>query len=540
MSIVFQMDKRTGIKYAYENEAYWDKEKKQSRSKRTLIGKVDPETGEIIPTRPYRKKAEEAPVSAVKPGPVPVTVMNRRFFGATYLLDAIGRNLGVTEDLKSCFPDSYKQLQSLAYFLILEENNALSRFSKWDRLHWHPHGKDILSQRSSELFQSIDEERKMSFFKKQGKRRAENEYWAYDTTSISSYSETLKQVKYGKNKENDRLPQINLALLFGEKSNLPFYYRKLPGNITDVTTVKQLLKEFRVLGYEKVKLVMDRGFYSQANINELFQNRLKFLVSTKIGLGYVQKELDTQRESLKSWTSYNDKYDIHAICQPITWTYEQPRPYKGDVVKEERRCYLHLYYNREKAADDQGRMNRYLSALKSELEQKKEIPEHQKDYAKYFDVTDTPKRARKIVAKDAVIQQATKDYGYFSLLSNDVKDPIEALELYRNKDLVEKAFGNLKERLNMRRALVSSETALNGKLFVEFIALIYLSYIKKRMQEEDLFRKWTLQGLLDELDLVECFEAPGHGKMLGELTKKQADLYQKLGIDPPSLEISGI
>ena len=92
----------------------------------------------------------------------------------------------------------------------------------------------------------------------------------------------------------------------------------------------------------------------------------------------------------------------------------------------------------------------------------------------------------------------------------------------------------------MRRALVSSETALNGKLFVEFIALIYLSYIKKRMQEEDLFRKWTLQGLLDELDLVECFEAPGYGKMLGELTKKQADLYQKLGIDPPSLEIPGI
>lgn len=51
---------------------------------------------------------------------------------------------------------------------------------------------------------------------------------------------------------------------------------------------------------------------------------------------------------------------------------------------------------------------------------------------------------------------------------------------------------------------------------------------------------YTLQGLLDELDLVECFEAPGHGKMLGEMTKKQADLYQKLGIDPPSLEIPGI
>ena len=36
-------------------------------------------------------------------------------------------------------------------------------------------------------------------------------------------------------------------------------------------------------------------------------------------------------------------------------------------------------------------------------------------------------------------------------------DAVTAPELYRNKDVVEKAFGNLKERLNMRRALVSPE-----------------------------------------------------------------------------------
>lgn len=39
-----------GAKYAYESVSYWDKEKKQPRSKRKYIGRVDPETGEIIPT----------------------------------------------------------------------------------------------------------------------------------------------------------------------------------------------------------------------------------------------------------------------------------------------------------------------------------------------------------------------------------------------------------------------------------------------------------------------------------------------------------
>ena len=50
MSIVYNTDKRSGITYAYESKSYWDKEKQQSRSKRTLIGRVDPETGEIKTT----------------------------------------------------------------------------------------------------------------------------------------------------------------------------------------------------------------------------------------------------------------------------------------------------------------------------------------------------------------------------------------------------------------------------------------------------------------------------------------------------------
>ena len=58
--IVYQTDKRTGIKYAYESVSYWDKEKGQPRSKRKYLGKVDPETGEIIPTDGSRKRGRKA------------------------------------------------------------------------------------------------------------------------------------------------------------------------------------------------------------------------------------------------------------------------------------------------------------------------------------------------------------------------------------------------------------------------------------------------------------------------------------------------
>ena len=49
MSIVYHHDKRSGITYAYESKSYWDREKGQSRAKRRLIGRVDDETGEIVP-----------------------------------------------------------------------------------------------------------------------------------------------------------------------------------------------------------------------------------------------------------------------------------------------------------------------------------------------------------------------------------------------------------------------------------------------------------------------------------------------------------
>ena len=529
------VNKKTGIKYAYSNEAYWDKEKQQSRARRKLLGRVDPVTGEIVPTRGYTKRIDKEPDTVVKPGPVPISKVQRSFYVASYLLDQIGKATGVEADLKACFPNSYKQLLSIAYYLILEENNSMSRFSHWNRLHIHPCGTDIPSQRSSELFQNIDEASRMNFFKKQGKRRIEKEYWAFDTTSISSFSETLKQVKDGRNKENDRLPQFNLALLFGEESGLPFYYRKLAGNITDVKTVKQLMAEFDVMGYKKVSVILDRGFYSRENINELYKNNQKFIIGVKLGINYVKEVLEQERENLKLWSHLESQFNTYGICKTIEWDYEQKRPQKGDTLKGQKRAYLHLFYNPEKASKDQSDMNDYLTSLYNDIKDNMRKEYRMKDYDKYFDVSETPKRGMKIAPKEEAMREAARNYGYFALLSNEVKEPFEALSLYRSKDVVEKGFGNLKDRLNFRRLQVSSELALNGKLFVGFVALIYLSYVKKKMQDAKLFEKWTLQGLLDELDVIELFESPEHGRLLGEVTKKQEELFLALGITPPSL-----
>ena len=69
MAIIKQFDKRSGITYVYDSKSYYDKEKKCSRAKRTLIGKLDPETGEIIPTDGRNKGAKSKPELLFRPLP---------------------------------------------------------------------------------------------------------------------------------------------------------------------------------------------------------------------------------------------------------------------------------------------------------------------------------------------------------------------------------------------------------------------------------------------------------------------------------------
>ncbi len=86
----------------------------------------------------------------------------------------------------------------------------------------------------------------------------------------------------------------------------------------------------------------------------------------------------------------------------------------------------------------------------------------------------------------------------------------------------------------MRRLLVSSERGLEGKLFVEFVALILISYIHQKMKENNLYKRYSMHQLLDKLDVIECFEEPGRSLRIGELLREQFELYTILGVDPPS------
>ena len=423
---------------------------------------------------------------------------------------------------------------SIAFYLILEDNNPLYRFEKWHVTHKHPYGEDITSPRSSELFASIMDEQVNKFFKLQAKRRVEDEYWAYDSTSISSYSETLAQVQYGKNKEDDKLPQLNLLLVFGEKSGLPFYYRKLAGNIPDSKTVKHLLEDLDILGFGKTKFVMDRGFYSEKNINGLYQDHIKFLVGVKLSLSFIRKNMDGIYDDIRMFMNFDESINTYGVTVTTEWNYTQERPYKGDVLKDKRRIYIHYYYSIDKGADEETAFDKRIAALYRELNENRRIDGHEKAYHEFFEVKNTPKRGTRVTYKEDAIRAARKYMGYFALVTNEKMDAFTALHLYRMKDIVEKGFGNIKERLNMRRLLTSSERSLDGKIFTEFVALILISYLDHKMKKADLYKQYTFQQLLDKLDVIECFENPGYSLRIGEVLIKQKEIYEALNVQIPT------
>ena len=153
---------------------------------------------------------------------------------------------------------------------------------------------------------------------------------------------------------------------------------------------------------------------------------------------------------------------------------------------------------------------------------------------KYFIVKNTPKRGIQVHYKDEAIQKKINQFGYFALLSNGVKDSSEALDIYRKKDMVEKAFDNLKERLGMKRTTVYSDQTLAGKFFLQFLSLIYISYVHKTMRDNNLYRNYTMQSLFDSLDVIERYEYDNQRYHCGEITQKQKDTYACFGASPPT------
>lgn len=89
------------------------------------------------------------------------------------------------------------------------------------------------------------------------------------------------------------------------------------------------------------------------------------------------------------------------------------------------------------------------------------------------------------------------------------------------------------ERLGLRRPGVNSDANLQGKIFVQYIALIILSQVRNTMSEKELYRDYSPYSLLEGLDVIEYFEHAGNRGHVSEIERKQAAIYDAFDVTLP-------
>jgi transposase len=484
------------------------------RNKQVYLGKLDPETGELIPSKRFNKE------------PSPMATASTTVIGPTLVLSKVAHDIGLEATLEQVFPASWKQILTLSYFLVCK-GDPLVHADPWCRNHEVPEKGSYTSQRLSEWLSSITEDERQTFFKVWKRHVSENDYLCYDITSVSSYSELNEYIRYGYNRDRESLPQVNLAMVLGQMSGLPVTYRFLPGSISDVTSLKKLLGTFEKLEYPKLTLVLDRGFYSQQNITSLFNERYHFIIGLPSNRKWVRSIIDRCQDAIVSPKGYRntDTATLYMHTELHRWE------------ENNRRCYVHVYYDPHRAAEDFDKKVKHLLVCKEELENGRANPANKEDYERYFVVKETPVRGLSVEYNDEAIREYRNKYaGFFTIMTTKKMDALDALQTYRGKDCIEKVFDDLKNTLDMKRLRIHSSDQMASRLFVQFISLILRCGIQKTMRETKMSEKYSPVLLLEELEsLTKIHYAGKYKDIVSEVTKVQRDILEAFGINVNTL-----
>lgn len=92
---------------------------------------------------------------------------------------------------------------------------------------------------------------------------------------------------------------------------------------------------------------------------------------------------------------------------------------------------LPLYYRKlvGNITDVKTRFNAMLDRLENNLINGTPSPANEKLYQKYFTITETPVRGKVYSFKEDAIRKSERNYGYFDLMTNGIKDSVEVLHL---------------------------------------------------------------------------------------------------------------
>ncbi|NLD20573.1 MAG: transposase [Clostridiales bacterium] len=344
--------KVSGKTYVYYVTSTYRNEKGKPTCDRSSIGRLDEETGMLIPNRNYYE------IYLKQPAPVNTGIYD---FGVDHAFEEIAGKLGVTKLLKSYFPENCKEILTLAQYM-LSEGNVMYYIDDYTESHKTPLNESMSNAKSSKVFASIRQEDILLFLREWMQHRKAKEYIAYDVTSISSYGKSIEGLEWGYNRDKEKLRQINMGMYYGEESGLPLYYRIYPGSISDKAHLKYMTADNEFINGKQTRFVMDRGFYSADNLSYLAQNGYRFVIALPGSLKYCEELIKKHRGELIDHSEC-----MLGLCLPYGKAYE--------VTELGFRMKVHLFYDPDKALHESGALYELLERQENDLKSMEEPPD---------------------------------------------------------------------------------------------------------------------------------------------------------------------
>lgn len=549
---------------AYRNE--WDPEKKRSRiAQRKYVGVLDTTTGRVRLGKKYlsenpqyegkilyyedKQLVERTPeeVQEELDKRVPSPLNDVVSYGASAACWLVAQQSGMLEDLKKTFgAEVGADLLRLAVYQYLD-GGSMDCFEQWASQHWLPKARTFSGQRISEMLSKITHQDITSYLKLRNHRCVEHfnkvktqaeelkkpgprfRYLALDSTALSTYSVTISSAAYGYAKQNPELRQVNFTLGVDYLNGDVCYAYESEGSITDKSVYPHLMMDLHHNGYnlQDTVIVTDRGYQSIYNIQRLLDIEINYVCGVPLTEESVKQLFERYKSSLSNPAFLNGRLKVAARTSKELW---EKATDSGPLHLS---TSLHLYKYTELAAQQAISLHQKIE----EVLEKKNSGEklHSADWSRvrnYIVENNKNVWVKNIKGLEEFLTRA----GCFAIRTNCIEDPFECLAVYKQRQIVETAFRQMKV-LNGNNRLRCTERTYVGKLLLFVIAqslrMRMLYTVKENEQRLDLDLPGdSLDKAMAMLKGIMAIRPPSKAVWAGRpISKKARDILELLGIN---------
>ena len=493
-----------GEKYVYKYVQYYRNANGDPRNKAIAIGKYDASSGKMYPNSKYYEVYQLA---------LSLPDISLWDYGYSYIVLKACRDTGLLDCLNQVFHEGAMDIVVMAAYII-REGNAMDGIDDWQQRNYFPgYTRLLTSQSSSRIFASLTSKQRDDFFALWIKIAIGSGNVCYDVTSISSYSQEMPTAERGYNRDGDDLFQYNLGMFCNETTKAPIYYNRYNGSLTDKVNLSHVLANARAMGIERVKMILDGGFWSEECITSLHDFCDAFTMGMPVYLKEAKKFLSEYGGGIEQYRNELDKAHIYCVSAPA-----EIYGVTGRVL---------IYYDLWNRLNQCDELSSHINRLKAELAALKRYPKSKLSrYSPYFAIIKHEQgNGFSYHVDNDKVEKLRKDKGYFLLFSTDMESsPSDILDFYRAKDADEKIFAQIKVDMDGDRIRTHNEETTDGKTFVTFIACILRTYLLRQLSTYLREHSTSMKKVFNQLSNIIILSNQGEYRFAKALTKRQKQI----------------